>query len=81
MKIDMDLEDTVHFKQCVIEMKEDTERPDLRRMLAAFQDDPNGLPQRVLDLFKKYDLVDGNKLTDIGKQLIENGTIQMIIIK
>ena len=54
MKIDMDLEDTVHFKQCVIEMKEDTERPDLCRMLAAFQEDPNGLPQRVIDLFKKY---------------------------
>ena len=45
------LEDTVHFKHCVIEMKEDTERPDLRRMLAAFQGDPNGLPQRVIDLF------------------------------
>ena len=77
MKIDMDLEDTVHFKQCVIEMKEDTERPDLCRMLAAFQEDPNGLPQRVIDLFKKYDLIDGNRLTDNGKQLVENGIIQM----
>lgn len=77
MKIDMDLEDTVHFKQCVIEMKEDTERPDLSRMLAAFQEDPNGLPQRVIDLFKKYDLIDGNRLTDTGKQLVENGIIQM----
>ena len=77
MKIDMDLEDTVHFKHCVIEMREDTERPDLCRMLEAFQENPRGFPSRILDLFRKYDLIDGNRLTDVGKQLVEDGVIQM----